>query len=201
MELLQETIKIKLKDLQPNPYKNQINGGKLNPEKIEKLKESINKDGFWAGLQCRKYDGVYQIPFGHHRVEAAKQVLGKDTAIEIPLLDLSEEQMVRMLANENAMQNEEYAIYQVDTVVMARNWLLSCRPNRQPRQGKDSETISSYDISEFLGKKNWSPDKVGQYLQMHLKLSPEILKDMKMQYSQAMIQLLKIRAAHFTARE
>jgi len=169
-------MKIALKDLHPNPHKKEINGGKLNPEKLEKLKESIDKDGFWAGIQCREVNGEYQIPFGHHRVEAAKQHFGKDYVIDIPVLKLSDEQMVRMLANENSMQNEEYAIYQVDTVVMTGKFLQLTTASSS---GHGSQKDSSRAISKFLGEKNWSHDKVSQYLRMHEQLNPELLKDLK----------------------
>lgn len=171
-------MKIKLKDLNPNPFKQKINGGKLNQEKIEKLKESIKSDGFWAGIMCRQTDSGYQIPFGHHRVESAKQVLGKDYVVDIPILELSDEQMVRMLANENSMQNEEFAIYQVDTVVMARDFLQSDDSVVSSKK-THKETIGAREIAKFLGEKNWSHDKVQQYLRMHEQLNPIILKNLR----------------------
>lgn len=173
-------MRVALCELSPNPFKKQINGGKLNQEKIDKLKESIKSDGFWSGIMCRKVGGEYQIPFGHHRVESAKQVLGDKYVIDIPILKLSDEQMVRMLANENSMQNEEYAIYQVDTVVMAQNYLKEFRPQRERKStGRPPEVGSVEHISEFLGEKNWQKTKVSQYLRMHEQLHPTILRNLR----------------------
>jgi len=74
-------MKIKLKDLLPNPFKKHINGGRLNKERIDLLKESITKDGFWDNVMCREKDGKYELAYGHHRIEAAKEVLGGDYVI------------------------------------------------------------------------------------------------------------------------
>jgi len=173
-------MKVKLKELKPNPFKRYINGGVLNPQKIELLKESINKDGFWAGIMFREVGGEKQIPYGHHRLESAKQVKGGNFEIDIPCQDFTDEQMVRMLANENSMQNEEYAIYQVDTVVMTQNYLKEFRPQRERKSnGRPPEIGSIEHISEFLGEKNWQKTKVAQYLRMKASLAPKLMKDLK----------------------
>jgi len=90
-----------------------------------------------------------------------------------------------MLANENSMQNEDYAIYQTDTVVMAQKYLMSrgCPQSGQPHPGKRTDLgenhVGAKEISEFLGEKNWSKSKVASYLHIHGGLNPSILKDLK----------------------
>jgi len=177
-------MKVKLKELKPNPFKKYINGGVLNPQKIDLLKESIKQDGFWDNVICRKNGNGYEIAYGHHRLEAAKQVLGGNHEIDIPVKELTDEMMVRILGNENCMQNEEYAIYQVDQVLLAKKWLEgSATDNVQLRQGKRTDLgdkhINAEQISKFLGEKNWSPTKVKEYLRISEKLNPKILHEMK----------------------
>lgn len=173
-------MKIRLKDLYPNPFKKEINGGKLSKEKVSLLAESIEKDGFWDNVICRKKDGKYEIAYGHHRLEAARQVLGDDYSVDIPVKDLSDEKMLRILGNENCMQNEEYAIYQVDQVLATKRFL---EKRLCPAVGhigkKEAQGIGVRQISEFLGEKNWSKSKVSSYISLHSRLDPTILQEMK----------------------
>jgi len=173
-------MKVKLKELKPNPFKKYINGGVLNPQKIDLLKESIKQDGFWDNVICRKNGNGYEIAYGHHRLEAAKQVLGGNHEIDIPVKELTDEMMVRILGNENCMQNEEYAIYQVDQVLLAKKWLEENRRNNiQSSKQSHKDEIGSRQISEFLGVKNWHFTKVAEYLRISEKLNPKILHEMK----------------------
>jgi ParB-like chromosome segregation protein Spo0J len=116
---------IELGDLKPNPFKKQIQGGRLDSEKVKRLEESINQDGFWTGIHARKNDGNYEIAFGHHRLQAAINVLGKNYKTSIQLDDYTDAQMVRMLVNENSASEGASDAEQIDAVVMARKWLRS----------------------------------------------------------------------------
>ena len=174
-------MKIALKDLKANPYKKHINGGILNPSKINLLEESINKDGFWDNIICRRSNGHYEIAYGHHRVEAAKNVLGKNHEVDVPCKPLTEEAMVRILGSENCMQNEEYAIYQVDQVLLAKKFLEENSVHAADAVKKQGhwQGIGCREISEFLGEKNWGKSKVHEYLKLHERLNPKILHKIK----------------------
>ena len=63
----------------------------------------------------------------------------------------------------------EYAIYQVDTVVMTKGWLIGHAVSSSKKTHKDE--VGAEQISEFLGVKNWSPSKVKEYLRMHEQMS------------------------------
>ena len=156
-------MKVKLKELKPNPFKKYINGGVLNPQKIDLLKESIKQDGFWDNVICRKNGNGYEIAYGHHRLEAAKQVLGGNHEIDIPVKELTDEMMVRILGNENCMQNEEYAIYQVDQVLLAKKWLEENRRNniqssKQSHKDEIGEESKGLDTRQGDYKKDSSQD-------------------------------------------
>jgi ParB family transcriptional regulator, chromosome partitioning protein len=94
-------MQIPLQDLHPNPFRN-FELHPIEPAQVERLKASIDADGFWASVVARKAADGYQIAFGHHRIEAARR-LGLDAA-PIEVRELSDWQMVRMLASENATQ-------------------------------------------------------------------------------------------------
>jgi hypothetical protein len=106
-------MQIPLQDLHPNPYRD-FDLHPIDPVQVEKLTASIDADGFWASVVARKVADGYQIAFGHHRIEAAR-ALGLETA-PVEVRDLSDWQMVRMLASENAIQRGSTAAACLDAV-------------------------------------------------------------------------------------
>ena len=174
-------MKVKLKDLKPNPFKKGINQGRLDESKVAILKESIEKDGFWDNIICRKNCSGYEIAYGHHRLEAAKQVFGKEFEIDIPCKKIDDASMLRILGNENNSQNSELGVYQIDQVVITKKFLEShVQPLDKPRNQYERDgIIGSRQISMFLGEKNWSKSKVHSLLIMKERLSPKIIEQMK----------------------
>jgi len=174
-------MKVKLSELHPNPFKKDINGGRLNPTRVEMLKESIKKDGFWDNVMCRSVNGHYELAYGHHRLAAAKEILGNNHTVDIPCRNFSDEKMLRIMANENSFQNEEYVIYQIDTVVATKKWLERCPPSghRTGRGDRGLQGIGSRQISEFLGEKNWSKTKIADLIKMHTNLHPDIQQELR----------------------
>jgi hypothetical protein len=86
----------------------------IDPVQVAKLQASIKADGFWASVVARPVGDNYEIAFGHHRTEAARQLKMKEAPIEIR--DLSDWQMVRMLASENATQRGSTAAAALDAI-------------------------------------------------------------------------------------
>jgi len=99
---------IKLTDIEDNPYRNpesyQYDQGKINA-----LKDSITDTSFWENLLARvTKDGRVQLAYGHHRLQALKQLLG-DGHIELesikvnvrPENQLTNERMLKIFAQEN----------------------------------------------------------------------------------------------------
>jgi ParB-like nuclease family protein len=86
----------------------------IDETQVERLKASIYADGFWTSVAARPAGNRYQLAFGHHRVEAARR-LGWDE-IPIEVRDLSDWQMVRRLASENATQRGTTAAACLDAI-------------------------------------------------------------------------------------
>jgi ParB/RepB/Spo0J family partition protein len=64
-------MKLKFKDVLPNPYRD-LKGNPLLKEKIAELLLSINTTGFWDNCVVRENKaGKYELAYGHHRVQAA----------------------------------------------------------------------------------------------------------------------------------
>ena len=94
-------MKIKVKDLQPNPYR-EIGKYPIDRNKIESLKRSIQDTTFWDNILVRKHpeeEGKYQISYGHHRLETLKELGIKE--VDLPVKNIQDYQMVKIMAEEN----------------------------------------------------------------------------------------------------
>lgn len=189
-------IKVHAGDLVPNPFRKDILGGRVDDDKMERLGESVTKSGFWNGLRGRPVKGTVAdykpgdkiaLGFGEHRRQIALRMLGKDYELWIDLDDFTDEQMLIMLANENATSSGASDGEQIDTVALARTWLqknpASCvlkklivqREQKTPSSKGGRPSISDCErdkhgteecITAFLGDKNWSRSKVHRLLQL-----------------------------------
>jgi len=148
-------MKIKVKNLVANPYRN-IEAYPIDRAKVEQLRNSIRETTFWDNILARPApgNGQYQIAYGHHRLVAIKEELGKDTTIDIPVRDLSDEDMLRIMANENM---DEWAT----------DWRVIMETVRQTqeflRDKKGKKKIGAPTISKFLGR-NWPESKINNAL-------------------------------------
>jgi ParB-like chromosome segregation protein Spo0J len=96
-------MRVDLRTLQPNPMRD-FTIDPIDPEAVERLRQSIAEDGFWGGIVCRQLpDGTLQIGAGHHRVAAALEA-GITTADVFVAEDMDDATMVRVYARENATQ-------------------------------------------------------------------------------------------------
>ena len=95
-------MKVKVKDLKANPYRN-IKEYPINAVKVEALKASISESGFWDNVLARSIKGQVQVAYGHHRLEALRQ-LDPDLIVDIPVKKLSNEMMLKIMANDNMDQ-------------------------------------------------------------------------------------------------
>jgi len=108
-------MKIKVKDLIPNPYR-RMEKYPIDVYKVESLKTSIEETSFWDNVLAREKDGKYEIAYGHHRLIAIQELGIKE--VDIPVRDLDNATMVKIMANENmedwgaspAIVNESVAV-------------------------------------------------------------------------------------------
>lgn len=152
--------KILLKQLRPNPFRD-LKHYPIHREKIEALKASIRTTGFWDNLLVRKAGATFEVAYGHHRLEALKELvkeslIDEDFELELPVRNLDDAAMIRVMASENL---EEYRVT-VDlideTVRVTREYIQ--RETRTP-----VEEITAADVSQFLGG-GWHEDKVSASL-------------------------------------
>ena len=113
--------------------------------KIDALKRSIEDVGLWEGVIARKNGNRYEIAFGHHRIEAARQ-LG-ETGVPMIVRELDDEQMLQFMGRENLED------YNADFLTMFETWEAAAifgSPANQLRQ--------PIEIAKLLG---WTDKRAG----------------------------------------
>lgn len=155
------STKIKLKHLKPNPFRD-LAHYPIHREKLEMLKASIRTTGFWDNLLVRKSGTNFEVAYGHHRLEALKElvnesVINEDYELELPVRTLDDAAMIRIMASENI---EEYRVTSdiIDETVRVTREFIS-HATKTP-----ASELTAADISQFLGG-GWNEDKIATSLQ------------------------------------
>jgi len=112
--------KVAISQLRPNPFR-ELDDYPIDREKVDKLKESISETGFWGTIVARKKGNAFEIAFGHHRqvalVELQQEgVIGKSEKVDIIVRDLTNEQMIQLMARENLEEWGTNAYIEAQTV-------------------------------------------------------------------------------------
>ncbi len=104
-----------LSKVKPNPFRH-MDRYPIQREKVEALKESLRKTGFWENLVAREVNGEAQIAYGHHRLVALQEELGKKAKVPLVIKDLNDEAMLQMMARENMDEWRTSAVVEQETV-------------------------------------------------------------------------------------
>ena len=104
---------IPIAKLKPNPFR-RLEEYPIIRKKVDALKESIATTGFWGTIVARPHEDHYQIAFGHHRMVALHEVDAFE--VEIIVRDLSNEQMIKMMARENMEEWGTSAWVELETI-------------------------------------------------------------------------------------
>ena len=152
--------KIPLNHLRPNPFRD-LKHYPIHRDKIEALKASIRSTGFWDNLLVRKSGAHFEVAYGHHRLEALKElvkesVIDADFELELPVRNLDDAAMLRVMACENLEEYRVTADLIDETVRVTREYIQ--RETRTP-----FNEITAADVSQFLGG-GWHEDKVASSL-------------------------------------
>jgi ParB-like nuclease domain len=186
-------VKVLLSMIRPNPFRN-IDQYPLDPAKIDALRESIRSTGFWGNVVARRVGNghggmAYELAYGHHRWQALNlEAGGEDPDVDLVLRDLTDEDMLQIMARENMQEWGTSATVEIETVravvtayadgkiqlnppdqFTSKN-LLRHAPSFTVNKGRDAAPDPSADLSypytsstiaPFLG---WSSDKVMETL-------------------------------------
>jgi hypothetical protein len=105
--------KVPVEAIDHNPFRH-IGHYPFVMRKLDALKRSIDAVGLWEGIIARKNGNRYELAFGHHRYEAARQY-GMLT-IPVIIRDLNDEQMLAFMGREN-MED-----FNADFLAMLETW-------------------------------------------------------------------------------
>ena len=173
-------MKIKIKDLNPNPFKKEINKGKLNSEVVKKIQANIKELGLMGALPVIKKDKKFYLIAGHHRVEALKQSFGKDYEVECTLHNYSDENILRGMVVENLTQRADELVEVTENLGAIRKFLRNNvqQLNEIHKVGHPEEAGSIRNIHDWLNKNGevMSISKISGYLRVHDNLDKKLLK-------------------------
>jgi len=93
-------MKVKLKLIKPNPYRD-MKHYPIDEGKVDLLRESIRKTGFWDNIVARETEGKYEIAYGHHRLLALQKEFNPDKEIDLIIKGIDDADMIRIMADEN----------------------------------------------------------------------------------------------------
>lgn len=157
-------MKVKIKDLEPNPYRDMDNYP-IDEVKIQTLIGSYKQTGFWRNINVRPKpgaEGKFQLAYGHHRWIALKRLYGEDHIIDIVVDNYSDATMLKMMASENNTDFRTSVAVTLETIKVTRQFL-----EEHPEEIKTSKpgwknkeyawSIEAFHVAEFLG---WPESKV-----------------------------------------
>ena len=85
-------------------------------EKVDALKASFKQTGFWGNIVARKNGKGYEIAYGHHRLVALKESYKPSTVVPIIVRSISDDHMLKMMAQENMEEWGSSAFVELQTV-------------------------------------------------------------------------------------
>lgn len=110
-------IHVPIKDLLSNPFR-RVEHYPIRREKVEALKESIERTGFWDNLLVRPAkNGKYERAFGEHRSAAINELFSPNRKVGVIVREISDEDMIRIMARENMEEwGKTSGIVEMETV-------------------------------------------------------------------------------------
>ena len=114
-------LEVAVKDIRDNPFRD-TQGFPIVQSKVEDLKASIRSSGFWDGyLSLRKNGTGYEAAFGHHRLEALREL--KIRKVTATVSSLTDDDMLKRLAHENSEGYKQFfylaVINPIEAVIQA----------------------------------------------------------------------------------
>jgi ParB/RepB/Spo0J family partition protein len=146
-------IEIEIDQLLDNPYQ-YLARSELNQEALEELAASIQQNGFYGALLARRkqkslqvgLNQQYELAYGHRRRGAAR--LAGLTTLPVKIVELSDQQMTRIMASENFSREDLTPLGEANVV-----GYLSTTQN-----------LSIEEIAEIIGKKRgWIAPRLALY--------------------------------------
>lgn len=192
-------MKIKLKELNPNPFKKDINGGKLNKEIVNKIKSNIKELGLMGSLPIFKKEDKYYLIAGHHRLQALKDVYGNNFEVEVTLHNYSDENVLRGMVVENLTQRSDEVLEVGENLNAIRNYLIKNKISIGQQLSNRAELGSSEQVYRWLSKSQteevMSLSKIKQYIKIYDNLDRKLLEKAKSNLDKSEEDIVNVREA------
>ena len=104
-----------LSKVRPNPFRD-MNTYPIDEAKVETLIASFEKTGYWGNIVGRENGIGVNIAYGHHRLEAMNRSMKETDEVEIITKDLSDADMIRIMADENMEEWSSNARIEQETI-------------------------------------------------------------------------------------
>jgi ParB-like chromosome segregation protein Spo0J len=101
--------------IKPNPFR-YMDRYPIQRDKVEALKQSFRRTGFWENLVAREVKGHAEIAYGHHRLVALQEEMGPRAKVPLIIKDLDDGAMLQMMARENMDEWRTSAVVEQETV-------------------------------------------------------------------------------------
>ncbi len=109
-------VSVAIKNIKPNPFR-RLDEYPILRERVNVLKESIASTGFWTTIVGRpKGQDLVEIAFGHHWLVALQEGDTGTDRVEVIICNLSNEQMIKMMALENMEEWGTSAWVELETI-------------------------------------------------------------------------------------
>ena len=153
---MSEIKTVSLLSVNPNPHR-YLNHYPWKENKVAALQHSIADVGLWESIIVREQGEVFEMAFGHHRLEAARRE--GMTEVNVIVKELTDLQMLQYMGRENG---EDYSS---DYLIMLNSWEGAVRFLARLNAQK-SEPI---EIAKVLGwtvnQKNKATDRMNDVAQ------------------------------------
>jgi hypothetical protein len=133
----------------------------MDLESVERLRMSIEEDGFWGGVVCRQLpDGTLQIGAGHHHVAAALEA-GIVFADLFVAEDMDDATMIRVYARENATQRGQNSTALTGSVASAARHIAKVILHGDAGEITSIPGLDKFDLP-YLRRSLLSDDGIGR---------------------------------------
>jgi len=130
-------MEVSLEKIKANPFRN-LKLFPLDQAKIDKLKSSINRTEFWDNVVARAKGEYFELAYGHHRIEAVKQVKGKKAVVDLIIRDLDDPMMLKVMGADNDTIYGVTPNFILETVQAAKSMISKQKSTGTGPRGKGS---------------------------------------------------------------
>jgi len=116
-------VEVTLHEINPNPWKKNINKGRLDEDTITRIQSNMKELGLMGALPVFKKDDKTYLIAGHHRIEALKREFGKDYQVEVVYHKYSDDNVLRGMVVENLTQRINEFVEEKENLVLIRKHL------------------------------------------------------------------------------